>query len=787
MRRTVDASGASEKLQLIRSHPDLGGKLARAGALTEESTREQAGLGLDRLSDAEFTEFDRLNHEYRARFDFPFIICARLTTKSGVLEAFRKRLANSTAQEVAEALRQIHEIARLRIGDLVFSPEIPAYTRFFPEPLLMKLWEEAAPVPAIAGLRVSPGLREKFPAIETDEALHFVTSLYTETMPLLNKVLEQRETDRSFMDQATAGLVESNSSLPYTSADYGTVLGKTDGDGRIVIGPLPPPAEPPRKVEIPDFLAGDQVTLFGPPDTAKMSINAMNAFNRRNADEPPLVTELAEARGQVPRWGADNEDSKTPIMEDFLQACENLIGCFEGTLRHEDETTGRIYTLDDSGLSKPIKRIPGLALPDGNHLLNGNPLPLHLFDFALHLWHNHHRPEALVFYVPKLENEEEAGYLRQLIHCAERKIQSVDSSYRPGTVKLFIVFENPRAIFRIREIAAALHPHFLGGSLGWHDFLASAARLFKNDPRYRIPVKADPNIVINHIRESHRILVDTLAPMEAIRIGGMYGVLYEEGNPASHEVCMAGYIRDVTTQLKRGLNGFWVAHPAFVRTGLALVEAWRRGAETVTELIKTLVPDPLEHAPLLRFVFSEDAAGLDHTDPNYARGVLAATIEVSDVIANDDPEEVRYNIFQALQYLCDWLCGNGCVALPTTMENAKGETVFVRVMDDLATTERSRWELWAEVHHGRVSRHLFEQILEEELEFIRAGVDSDHKRIQVAWKNEAARWYPIAGRILHRLVTDPDPVEFVTELILPYTLPIVRDSESPMETVEALS
>ncbi len=151
---------------------------------------------------------------------------------------------------------------------------------------------------------------------------------------------------------------------------------------------------------------------------------------------------------------------------------------------------------------------------------------------------------------PKLENEEEAAYLKFLIDSAEAMIREVEPAYQPGTIKLFIVFENPRAIFRIREIAGTLRPHFLGGSLGWHDFLASAARLFKHDPNYRIPVKADPNIVINHIRESHRILVNALAPMDAIRIGGMYGVLYEEGNPQSYEVCMVGYVRDVTTQLQ---------------------------------------------------------------------------------------------------------------------------------------------------------------------------------------------------------------------------------------------
>jgi malate synthase len=104
-------------------------------------------------------------------------------------------------------------------------------------------------------------------------------------------------------------------------------------------------------VEIPKFLEGDQVTLFGPPDTEKMSINAMNAYNRVSPDEPAIVTELAEAAGQVPRWGADNEDSKTPIMKSILQACENLIGCFDGTLRFEDVAQGKVYELDKEGLA----------------------------------------------------------------------------------------------------------------------------------------------------------------------------------------------------------------------------------------------------------------------------------------------------------------------------------------------------------------------------------------------------------------------------------------------------
>ncbi len=666
--------------------------------------------------------------------------------------------------------------------------DIPYYLDYLGEPLLKELEEQGESVPAVPGLSVAPGLRESFPHIETDEALEFVCELYRRTRDELRAVLDQRGKDRDFIDETVAECAEKNAGRDYLSPDYETPVGRTDEDGRVVVGP--PPADQqasPDELEpvgVPEFMRGIQVTLFGPPDTAKMSINAMNALHRRPKNEPSLVTELVDESGAVPRWGADNEDSKTPIMRTFLKACENLVGCFDGTIRFVDEARQKTYELADDKLSKPIKRIPGLALPDGNHLLDGQPLPLHLFDFAMHLFHNWQRPEALVFYVPKLENEEEAAYIKSLVGHAEAMVRERHPEYEAGSVRLFIVFENPRAIFRIREIAQALSPHFLGGSLGWHDFLASTARVFRNDPRYRIPVKADPNIVINHIKESHEILARALDPLEAIKIGGMYGVLFEGGNRESFEVSMVGYIRDVVAQLKRGLDGFWVAHPDFVRPGIALVEAFQRsredGDEDVLErLIEQLVPDPVEREPLLEFVFGEDVPGLPEDDPRYLRGVLAANVETSDVIANDDPEEVRYNVFQALQYLADWLCGNGCVALPATMTNARGEEVFVRIMDDLATTERSRWELWAELAHGRVCSELFERILDEELEFIRDGQDSANKRVQVKWQGEAARWYPIAARLLTQLATSDEPPEFATELLLPFTLDCVREADDP--------
>lgn len=119
MVEAVEAAGEARQLVLIRAHPDLAGKAARAGALSAESSREQTGAALDRLSDAEFERFHRLNEGYRARFGFPFIICVRDHTKASILAAFEARLVNDRGAEIAEALRNIARIAELRLVDAV--------------------------------------------------------------------------------------------------------------------------------------------------------------------------------------------------------------------------------------------------------------------------------------------------------------------------------------------------------------------------------------------------------------------------------------------------------------------------------------------------------------------------------------------------------------------------------------------------------------------------------------------------------------------------------------------
>ena len=117
--QTVKNSGAEKQLALIRAHPDLVGRLALAGALTQESTGEQAGAGLDRLSPEEVARFQKNNAAYQKQFGFPFIICARLNKKDAILQGFETRLNNSRAEEIPAALAEIFKIAELRLRDLI--------------------------------------------------------------------------------------------------------------------------------------------------------------------------------------------------------------------------------------------------------------------------------------------------------------------------------------------------------------------------------------------------------------------------------------------------------------------------------------------------------------------------------------------------------------------------------------------------------------------------------------------------------------------------------------------
>ena len=130
MKTAVERAPEGLRLALIKSHPDLADKTQRAAGLTAESTSEQSSVGLDRLSDAEYEAFERVNNAYRSKFGFPYIVCVRRHTKDSILSNFEQRLPNDVATETSTSIAEICRIAALRLDQLVISSDrLPVHGR----------------------------------------------------------------------------------------------------------------------------------------------------------------------------------------------------------------------------------------------------------------------------------------------------------------------------------------------------------------------------------------------------------------------------------------------------------------------------------------------------------------------------------------------------------------------------------------------------------------------------------------------------------------------------------
>ncbi len=707
-------------------------------------------------------------------------------------------------------------------------------------------------VPSIPGLQVAPGLLHNsdlqdahqtenalvddvfgdgLHAISTWESVNAVNlacTLWQSVKPQLEAVIKQRHIDTEFIRTTTTQLEAINKSkgLRHPNPKCESIMGKKDSSGRVIVGPLNEGdtnfinIPDTFRVTLPKHLQGFHVTLFGPHQKTKMAKHAIHAIESNSKN--PVLDDIVSKSTLTPFWGADGEDSVTPNANDNMVGQHVLHEAFKYVKKFSE-------THPEAKLTQAIKRIPGIALPDFKHLLNGEPIPMHIMELAAHLFNNHETPENCSFYIPKIETEEEAHYLKTVIETCEALIKDINPDYKMGTVKVIIVFETARATFRMKEIAYNLSPYFAGGSLGWHDYLASAATLFEGVEGYQIPVKSDPYIVRNHIRESHELLEREMHAIGALAIGGMYGFLpvhNEDPELAkrSYNITMQNYIKDVIAQLHRGLDGFWVAHPQFVRLGIGLVEAFHQDKKSgklgdeeslLFKLIdSTFLANPFSQQELKLFIKTVDRSTetLDPKSSEYPLAVLAANLKTSDVIANNDPREITYNITQTMEYLLAWFQGTGCVALPTTLSGAYGEKIPVRVMDDLATTERSLRELWAEIRYGRFKLEDVQTILQDvskklvQEHILQAIEEQKHKNEQkifmskpskdytakVRQKNlspddiptkqlsNITKWVPVAAYIIEKFIMVKYPPKNITEMILKATLDQVKKSEHPL-------
>ncbi|MDP9240447.1 MAG: malate synthase A [Actinomycetota bacterium] len=406
-------------------------------------------------------------------------------------------------------------------------------------------------------------------------------------------------------------------------------------------------------------LVDRRVEITGPTD-AKMTINALNSGAKV--------------------WLADFEDANTPLWENMVGGQLNLRNALDRTI---DLTSpeGKSYALKESGdLATIVVRPRGWHLPEKHVLVDGEPMSGSLFDFGLYFFHCAQRQldagKGPYFYLPKMESHLEARLWNDVF------VQAQDLLGIPqSTIRATVLIETIPAAFEMEEILYELRDHSSGLNAGRWDYLFSIIKVFRTRGKeFLVPDRNSVTMTAPMMRAYTELLVSTCHRRGAHAIGGMAAFIPSRKDPEVNDKAMAKVREDKQREAGDGFDGSWVAHPDLV--------------------------------PLCREIF-DGVLGEKPNQLDRRREEVDVTAEQILDIASTPGEitqaGLRNDVSVALQYLASWLKGSGAVA------------VF-NLMEDAATAEISRSQIWQWVHNDvvlaggePVSRGLVNRIIVEEL------------------------------------------------------------------------
>ena len=410
---------------------------------------------------------------------------------------------------------------------------------------------------------------------------------------------------------------------------------------------------------------------------------------------------------------ADFEDSHSPTWESTIQGQINLVDAVDGTIEFVSPQ-GKQYRLGDK-LATLIVRPRGWHLAEKQVLVDGQPISASIFDFGLFFFHNAktliEKGTGPYFYLPKMESHLEARLWNDIF------VRAQDTLDIPvGTIKATVLIETILAAFEIDEILYELRDHMAGLNCGRWDYIFSFIKKFKNVPDYIFPDRAQITMT-RHCMHSYSLLViQNCHRRGAHAIGGMAAQIPIKNDPERNEVALAKVREDKIREATDGHDGTWVAHPGLVHIA--------------REEFDKAMPNPNQIEKL-----REDV-----------------TITAQDLLKLPEgtitEEGLRTNISVGIQYMAAWLNGNGCVPL-------------YNLMEDAATAEISRTQVWQWVHHpkgiledGRkVSLDLFRDVMAEELDKI---------KIAVGGEGFARGKYALAAQLFDEIISSDELEEFLT-------------------------
>jgi malate synthase len=386
---------------------------------------------------------------------------------------------------------------------------------------------------------------------------------------------------------------------------------------------------------------------------------------------------------------ADFEDSNSPTWHNVIEGQLNLIDAVRGEI--EFATPEKTYCLRPEGdLATLVVRPRGWHLPEKHFLIDDQPISASLFDFGLHLFHNGReslaRGSGPYFYLPKLESHQEARLWNDVMFWAEDAL-GLDR----GSIRATVLIETITAAFEMDEILYELRDHICALNAGRWDYIFSVAKRFHTDPAFVLPDRSSVTVTSPFMRAYTELLVKTCHRRGAHAIGGMAAFIPNRRKPEVTEAALAKVADDKRREAGDGFDGTWVAHPDLVATARAEFDA-----------VLDQRPNQLERQrPEVEATPSEL---LDVRRP--ADGITRAGLDT--------------NISVGLRYLISWLSGTGAAAIDDLMEDA-------------ATAEISRSQVWQWVHHHvslsdgtPVTAEFVRQLLDEAVaKLTEGGLDAD--------------------------------------------------------------
>lgn len=378
---------------------------------------------------------------------------------------------------------------------------------------------------------------------------------------------------------------------------------------------------------------------------------------------------------------ADCEDSLTPTWHNVIQGQINLRDAVDRSI--ELESNKKHYSLNDKTATL-IVRPRGWHLPEKHMIVDGVPVPGALVDFGLYLFHNaaelKKRGTGPYFYLPKLESHREAGLWTDVFRFAERQGVVLQDE-----IKVTVLIETILAAFEIDEILYELRDYIVGQNCGRWDYIFSFIKKFRKFPEFVLPDRSEITMTSHFLHTYSKLVIKTCHRRGAHAIGGMAAQIPIKNDADANELALSKVRADKEREVRDGHDGTWVAHPGLVPLAMEIFDAH--------------MPQP-------------NQVGRQLDD------VTASAADLLQVVRGRITEGgLRENIGVAVQYLAAWLGGNGCVPIN-------------HLMEDAATAEISRAQLWQWVHHAtgildegqNITYGMFRSLLREESEKILAAV-----------------------------------------------------------------